>query len=209
MRIGLWGGSFNPPTIAHKALADFAFQALSLDRLLWIVSPQNPLKDATTLAPFPDRLAMVGQVLADRPAMTPSDIEQQLGSSYTISTVRHMRKQHPDDFLFTLMGTDNWQKFHLWGDDRAGIFDNVSIVIFKRPGYEGIMDFISSHEFKDRYVSSPDLLKPFGSWTVVENPQMDIAATKVRESMGNGVKHPHIAEETWGYIREKGLYRPK
>lgn len=208
-RIGLWGGSFNPPTIAHKALADFAFDALSLDALWWIVSPHNPLKDIKTLAPFQHRLAMVTQFLADRPHMLPNDLESGLGTSFTINTVRHIRQSHSDDTLFWFMGMDNWQNFHLWGDEHAHIFDYVSIVVLQRPGYGDVKDHLSSEEFKDRFVSDPQSLKPFGTWTVLENPIMDIASTYVRAAIAKGEKHAHITDEIWDYIQQNNLYSAK
>ena len=153
---------------------------------------------------------MVRLTLADRPSMQGSDIERRLGSSYTINTVRHFRREYPDDALFWFMGTDNWQKFHLWGDDHEQILDNVSIVVFQRPGYEGMADFPAVETFKDLFVPSVAELKPFGSWTIVDNPLMDMAATHVRasvpEALKTGVKSPFITQEVWDYIRAEGLY---
>ncbi len=209
MRIGFFGGSFNPPTIAHKALADFAFESCGLDRLMWIVSPHNPEKDIKTLAPFADRLAMVEQVLAYRPQMSPSDIEQNLGTSYTIHTVRKLRQKYPDDTLIWFMGTDNWEGFHLWGTDYEKILHNVSIVVLERPGYSNVETCLSSATFSDQHVTSPQDLKPFNSWTVLSNELMDVAATEVRKAAGLGIKHEHITDETWAYIVEHGLYGTK
>lgn len=209
MRIGLYGGSFNPPTIAHKALADFIFKSVNLDKLYWMISPQNPLKDPHTLAAFPHRLAMVQKILDGDPNMVASDLEERLGSSWTINTVRYLKNENPEDELYLFMGADNWLRFHEWGDDRAAIFDYVSIIVMPRPGYEGLMDCPSSHQFKDFFVSNVDQIKPTESWTILESPIIDVAATDVREAATHAEKHPHIEDAIWDYIVKHRLYGMK
>lgn len=209
-RIGLWGGSFNPPTIAHKALADFAAATLQLDDLWWVVCPQNVDKDPKTLAPFNHRVAMVEQVLRDRPHMRASRMEEGQKSTETIHTVRAARAMHPDDHLFFLMGTDNWKTFHMWGADYADILKYVSIVVFRRPGYDdGLDHFPASTQFAATRAADPQKLPPHGGWIVLENPQYDMAATMARQALAAGraadaagILHP----DTMAYIKREGLY---
>ena len=205
-RIGLWGGSFNPPTLAHKALADFVFSALSLDRLIWVVAPHNPEKDPTTLAPFAHRVAMVDQVLENEPQMTSSDIEQRNGSSWTIDTVKTLRKDHPDDTLIFIMGTDNWLGFHGWGEGFDKILHHVSIVILNRPGYDHNRTAQASGIFQSLEVSTPEQLKKAGSWCLVDNPLWDMAATRVRQAILNGEVSNDVAPATMAYIHQYQLY---
>lgn len=204
-RIGLFGGSFNPPTLAHKALADFVFSTLDLDMLLWVVAPHNPEKDPATLAPFRHRFEMVRRVLQDTPGMTPSDIEERNGSSWTIDTVRALRRDYPDQDLFLVIGADNWLRFHTWGDGFDEILSPVSIAIMQRPGFD-LTVAPSSGIFRDLQVSGPAQLKKANSWCFVENPLIDMAATQAREALKAGRTPDGLAPETLAYIRENGLY---
>lgn len=205
-RTGLFGGSFNPPTIAHKALADFAFSAAKMDRLLWVVTPHNPEKDPATLAPFPDRVNMVDLAIQGHPGMESCDIEQRLGSSYTLNTLKALRKEMPDDYLFFLMGTDNWLGFHTWDEDYKEIMDYASIIVLQRPGYDLASQAKASHLFQHQRVDQPDLLGKSGNWCIVENPQIDMAATYIRHAIQNGKTPEGIADNILEYIRAHDLY---
>lgn len=206
-RIALWGGSFNPPTIAHKALSLFTFNELRLDALYWIVSPHNPEKDIATLAPFKDRYVMVQQLLHDQPAMIACDIEETLGSSLTVNTVRVLRKQMPDNKLFFMMGGDNWLGFHQWAGGAQDILEQVSIIVLNRPGFDAIERAEATRIFADKRVDHPDKLTSAGSWYVLDNPSFDMSATQVRHALQEGQETQMIAPETLAYIQEHNLYK--
>jgi nicotinate-nucleotide adenylyltransferase len=205
-RIGLWGGSFNPPTLAHQALAEYAFSALNLHELLWIVTPHNPEKDVQSLAPFAHRLAMVKQVLVNDTRMQVSDIEQRLGSSLTVNTVKYFRECFAEDHLYFLMGADNWLGYHGWGQDRHDIFDYVSLIIFNRPGCGRLEEAAATREFAERRVDQPRELKKSGTWCLIDNPLYDISATTIRRQLTLGELPTDLAPETLKYIRIHGLY---
>lgn len=208
-KIGLFGGSFNPPTIAHKSLADYAFAALELDKLLWVVCPQNVDKNPKELAPFEHRMRMVELILADRPKMEASRIEENQKSTETIYTVRALRELYPDDHLFFLMGTDNWKTFHNWGHDYADILKEVSIVVLQRPQHEDLDDMPASKEFSIQRVTQFHDLNKSGNWTVLENPLYDMAATQAREALAAGrsaVAQELLHADTMAYIKREGLY---
>ena len=207
MRIGIWGGSFNPPTLAHKAMADEAFKLLQLDEMWWIVAPHNPLKDIATLAPFENRMEMVKLVLAPGSSMKASDLEQRLKSSITTNTLSHIRADYPEDSIFLLMGMDNWETLHLWGDDHPQLFGYASIAVFKRPGYSGFEKAPATLEFADKRVMSADEIKKSGSWYLMDNVQMDVAATRIRKSLSQGEIPDSIDPVVLDYIRQKGLYK--
>lgn len=206
-RFGFWGGSFNPPTIAHEALAHFIVEKLALDRLFWVVSPHNPEKDVATLAPFNHRFQMVKNITDQYDTFNVTDIEQRNNSSWTIDTVRSLRQEYPHDALFFMMGTDNWLGFHNWGRDYEQILDNVSLVILNRPGYESAHKAESSRIFKDVQVTNPSLLQKAGTWCIVDNPSFDMAATNVREALQRGEKPEQIASHTLDYIEQNNLYQ--
>lgn len=208
-RIALWGGSFNPPTIAHKSLAEYAFKALSLDYMYWIVSPHNPEKDIATLASFQDRFAMVEGLLKDKAQMEASDIEQFLGSSLTTNTVTALRNQMPEDHLFFMMGADNWLGFYNWSGSPAEILEKVSIIVLNRPGYQQIEASESSRIFSIQQVFSTEDLRKSGTWYVLDNPSMDISATNARKELSEEKIPEMLAPETLDYIINHGLYKEK
>ncbi len=113
-RIGLLGGSFNPPHEGHLYISQVALRMLGLDALWWLVSPGNPLKDAKEYAPLSARLSACEGMLANEPHMLATDIEQTLGTTRSFDTLTALRSHFTaTDFVF-LMGSDSAQNFHLW-----------------------------------------------------------------------------------------------
>jgi nicotinate-nucleotide adenylyltransferase len=113
MRVGLYGGSFNPVHEGHAHVAETAMTRLGLDRVIWLVSPQNPLKSRRETAPLADRIAGVRSVIR-RHVMTASDIETRLGSQYTIDTLRLLKARYPGVHFVWIMGADSLKDFHKW-----------------------------------------------------------------------------------------------
>jgi nicotinate-nucleotide adenylyltransferase len=111
MRVGLMGGSFNPAHAGHLHVAETARVRLGLDRVVWLVSPGNPLKSAAP--PLGLRIASARGV-ARGPSMVVSDAEARLGSRFTIDTVRLLKARHPGVRFVWLMGGDNLASFHRW-----------------------------------------------------------------------------------------------
>lgn len=132
MRVGLLGGSFNPAHDGHAHVAETAMAALGLQKVLWLVSPQNPLKDTSQTAPLAKRIASA-KAFARRPGMTVTGIEADLGSPYTIDTIRWLKRRYPAVRFFWLMGSDNLQSLNLWRDWRE-IPLEVEVVVVARPG---------------------------------------------------------------------------
>ena len=104
LRIGLLGGSFNPAHEGHVAISEQAIRRLRLDRVWWLVSPQNPLKTAAGMAGFEERRASA-EAIADHPRIEVSDLEQRLGLRYSIDTLRWLRARHRADLVW-LIGAD-------------------------------------------------------------------------------------------------------
>jgi nicotinate-nucleotide adenylyltransferase len=102
MRVGLFGGSFNPAHEGHRHVAETALRRLDLDRVVWLVSPQNPLKRADETAPLAARMASA-RALATGPAMIVSDLETRIGTRWTIDTLRALTARHPGTDIFRLM----------------------------------------------------------------------------------------------------------
>jgi len=132
MTVGLFGGSFNPPHIGHRHVADLALKRLRLDRIWWLVTPGNPLKDVNGLPPLPQRLAAVRRT-ASHPRAVVTGLEADLGTRYTVDLVRSLRRRAPHVRFVLLIGADNWASFHRWGGWRD-IADQVAIAVIDRPG---------------------------------------------------------------------------
>lgn len=134
-RIGLLGGSFNPAHRGHRRISLDAMRALGLDEVWWLVSPGNPLKPAAGMAPLAARLG-AAKAMARRAPIRASAIEADLGTRYTIDTIRALRRRYPRTRFIWLMGTDNLAQFHRWRDWR-GIARAVPIAVVARPAYSG------------------------------------------------------------------------
>jgi nicotinate-nucleotide adenylyltransferase len=113
MRVGLLGGSFNPAHAAHRAVSLMALKRLHLDRVWWLVSPGNPLKDNKQLPPLGDRLERARAIAAD-PRIDVTAIEATLGTVFSHDTVAKLRARYPDVRFVFLMGADNLTQFHRW-----------------------------------------------------------------------------------------------
>ena len=134
MRIGLFGGSFNPIHYGHIRLARQLLALAALDEVWFVVSPQNPLKQQTDLLDDDLRLQMVEMALQREKGLRASDIEFRLPRpSYTWNTLQKLRQEHPDDEFTLLIGGDNWERFPLWyrADD---IVRDYNIVVYPRTG---------------------------------------------------------------------------
>lgn len=131
-RIGLLGGSFNPPHAAHRQISLIALKRLRLDAVWWLVSPGNPLKDNARLPPLAERLALARQV-ARHPRIRPTGLEAQFGTRFTVDTLARLRRRWPADRFVWLMGADNLAQFHRWKHWRQ-IARLVPIAVVDRPG---------------------------------------------------------------------------
>lgn len=133
-RVGLLGGSFNPAHRGHRQLSLAAIDALALDELWWLVSPGNPLKDGTDMAPYEARIESA-EVIAHGTPIRVSDFEREAGTRYTIDTLRALLGENPDDRFIWLMGADTVAEFHRW-KDWCDIARLVPIAVLPRPGYD-------------------------------------------------------------------------
>lgn len=130
MKIGLFGGSFDPPHEGHLHVAEAAKRRLGLDRIWWLVSPQNPLKPRQA-GDMERRVAAVER-LANRPGMVVTDLESRLGCNRTIDLVETLQRRYPGVHFVWLMGADNLRSFHRWGQWRK-IFDSIPVAVISRP----------------------------------------------------------------------------
>src|ERR1700742_1201024 len=132
MTIGLFGGTFNPPHEGHRHASLVAMTRLGLDRVWWLVTPGNPLKDNDTLPPLEMRVA-AAQEAADHPRIVVTGIEAAIHTRYTYDTVRWLTRRCPDVTFIWIMGADNLASFHRWQHWR-GIAQTLPIAVVARPG---------------------------------------------------------------------------
>jgi nicotinate-nucleotide adenylyltransferase len=132
---GLLGGSFNPAHGGHRSISLLTMAALGLDELWWLVSPGNPLKPKAGMAPLPARLASA-QRMARGTRIRATAIERELGTRYTIDTLKRLVRRYPKRRFIWLMGSDNLVQFHQWRAWRD-IARLMPIAVIARPGYDG------------------------------------------------------------------------
>lgn len=157
---GLLGGSFNPAHRGHRNLSRHAARLLGLAEVWWLVSPGNPLKPAKGMAPLPLRVRSARRASRGLPIRVTA-IERDLGTRYTVDTMRALVRRFPDRRFIWLMGADNLQQFHRWRDWR-GIARGVTIAVVARPGYDRPAQATRAMGWLRRYVRPAGQA---GQWT--------------------------------------------
>ena len=135
MRIGVFGGSFDPPHAAHLAVARAAFQQLNLDRILWVPALQTPHKDVSS-TPFDHRIGMVRALVGGEPGTEVSEIESTLSSpSYTLHTLNALKLRMEGNHSWHLIiGADNWAIFQSWHQPES-VLKEASLAVYPRQGF--------------------------------------------------------------------------
>jgi nicotinate-nucleotide adenylyltransferase len=131
--IGLLGGTFNPPHEGHRRISLIALKRLGLDRLWWMVTPGNPLKDVAALPPLEERMRRAAETAA-HPQIDVSGAEQMFRTRYTADLISIVRKRAPKIRFVWVMGSDNLAGLHRWEDWRS-IARSVPIAVINRPGF--------------------------------------------------------------------------
>ena len=169
IKTGIFSGSFNPVHIGHVALANYLCEFAGFDEIWFVVTPNNPLKDASSLIDDRLRLEMVKIAIAGYPKFRASDVEFLLPKpSYTITTLRTLKKEHPERDFKLIIGSDNWLIFPRWKEADA-ILNEFGIIIYPREGYE--CDSLAA--------------LPHGA-TFVDAPIFDVSSTFIREALSAG-----------------------
>ena len=183
VRIGLLGGSFNPPHEGHRHASELALKSLRLDYVWWLVSPQNPLKPEHGMERFADRLA-AAQAFARHPKIIVSGIEARLGTPFTVDTLKKLKRRFPQARFVWLMGSDNLLQIPRWRAWQE-IFRLLPVAVVARPGSalssrvsKAATRFKTAFKPADRHfavTSAP-------AWTVIEGRRNPLSATMLRAS---------------------------
>lgn len=197
-RIGIYGGTYNPPHNGHTAAAKYALQALGLQKLLVIPSCISPHKTLPRDSATPEqRLKMLDLALSDTPGIEVSDIELCRGSvSYTYETVEILKAQYPETQLILFMGTDMFLSFDKWKNPDK-ILANAALAVFYRGDpneKEKIQEKKASFEANGATIY------------LVENPITEISSTDLRRMLVFGCAAPFIHTDVLSFIHQEGLY---
>ncbi len=189
MKIGLYFGSFNPIHTGHLIIASHILNESSLDRVWFVLSPQNPFKNSETLLNEYNRFHLVQKAIEQDTRLRASDIEFSLPKpSYTSHTLTYLSEKYPAHEFSIIMGSDSFQNLGKWKNAEF-IIRNYPILVYKRPGFE--IDNIPGVRIE-----------------IMKAPLLEISATHIRELIRNGksIKYlvPEVVEEE---IAAGGYYR--
>jgi nicotinate-nucleotide adenylyltransferase len=184
MRIGLLGGSFNPPHDAHVEISLAALKRLGLDQVWWLVTPGNPLKDASKLPNLTERVQAAKDLIAKHPRIEVTGFAGGKASPYTIDLVTELKRRFPAVNFVWLMGADNLAGFHRW---RAWeqIFKLMPIAVLDRPGFRlkarasQAAQRFSAYHVDESDASGLAQLEP-PAWTVLSHRLSTLSSTKLR-----------------------------
>ncbi|MGH1574617.1 nicotinate-nucleotide adenylyltransferase [Methylobacterium sp. P31] len=186
MRIGLYGGSFNPAHLGHRHVTLMALRRLGLDRVWWLVSPGNPLKSRSALPPVEVRCAQAHRI-ARHPRIAVSGIEAALGVRFTVQTLRHLTRRCPGVHFVWIMGADSLGTFHRWkgADEIARL---VPIAVIDRPGWT--MTPLSARAARrlagariPEEAASTLALRAPPAWTFLHGPRSPLSSTQIRDAI--------------------------
>jgi len=185
MVVGLFGGSFNPPHPGHALVAEIAIRRLGLNQLWWMVTPGNPLKSRSALAPLSERIALSEAILHD-PRIKVTAFEQSMGVPYTATTLKRVRERNPHVHFIWIMGADSMRTFHRWQKWQE-IARTLPIAVIDRPG--STLAYLSSkmaRTFDYARVDEDDARalwrKPAPAWTFIHGRRSALSSTELRQA---------------------------
>jgi len=191
MKLGILGGTFDPPHLGHLVLADQCARSLALDRVLFIPAWQPPHKLDRNNTPFNIRMEMVDAAIGGNSLFERFDIEGQRGGiSYTVDTISQLKASRPGHQFHLLMGQDSLADMPNWKDPKR-IIDMVRLGVYRRRGH---------------YAQTPDWLE--GRVDIVDGPQIDVSSTELRKYLSSRTEMRYlILEAVMEIIKREGLYQ--
>lgn len=182
-KIGLLGGSFDPPHRGHLYISLEAKKILNLDEVWWLITPQNPLKISKP-AKYSERLRNSKKITKNMPIKI-KEIEKKIKSKYSYETIKYLKNHYKNIKFFWLMGADNLINFHQWQKWQK-IIKDMPIVIFRRYGYNTkALKSTTSNIYKNFRINKKKLsdsdFKNLPAWVIVENKEIKISSTEIRK----------------------------
>jgi nicotinate-nucleotide adenylyltransferase len=197
-RIGVFGGTFDPPHLGHLILASEARAQLRLDRLLWVLTAAPPHKLGQAISALEDRLAMLKLALNGEKGFEISRVDiDRPGPHYTTDTLQLLRQQNPGATLVFLIGEDSLRDMSTWHEPALVVAECDEIGVMQRPG---VKTDLTRLELQIPGISSK--VRP------VHAPLLEIASNEIRRRVAEGRPFRYfVPEEVYRYIEEKELYR--
>ncbi len=196
-RLGILGGTFDPPHIAHLVMADQARSQLNLSRVLVVLAGQPPHKLGRPVTPIEHRLTMTQLAIADNASLALSRVEvDRPGPHYTADTLAMLRAAHPEDDLYLLIGSDSLRDLTAWRDP-ARVIAQARLAVMRRPDAEPDMRALE--------VALPEISARI-EW--VDAPWLDVSSHDIQRRVRAGLSIRHLVPAAVErYIVEHGLYR--
>lgn len=191
--VGLYFGSFNPIHVGHLIIANAMLQHGGMDEVWFVVSPQNPFKQRSTLLADHHRMAMVRRAVDDNYRLKACDVEMHLPvPSYTVVTLAALEERYPEQQFSLIMGSDNLDNFDKWRNYQY-ILDHYNIYVYPRPGHD-----------LNRWQGHPAITM------VSQCPQLEISSSYIRAQIEAGRSVQYLlTEPVWQYCTEMHFYEKK
>ncbi len=194
MKIGIYGGTFNPPHLGHLVVAERVRTELELDSIIFIPTFISPHKQEGESGVPLDRLRMTKLAIVDNERFESSDFEINGKSiSYTVKTLEYLQRTRPNDTFYLLIGMDNYLTFHLWKEPKK-ILEIVTLVVMNRPGYPKQVN---------------EVLGTLNT-VFVDVPNIDVSSSDIRGrvELGKSIRYL-VPASVESYILDKGLFKEK
>jgi len=186
---GLFFGSFNPIHTAHLKIAEYFIENTVIEKVEFVVSPQNPFKKDKDLLGTELRLELVTLAVEGYAKLSCSDVELSLSSpSYTINTLEYLESHEPNQQYCIIMGTDNLQNFEQWKDYQR-ILDNYQIYVYPRKGSDG-----------GSMVNNPNV-------HLIDSPLLEVSASEIRARLSSEEAKQWLPQKVFQKIQEEGYYK--
>jgi len=188
-KIGLFFGSFNPIHIGHMVIASWFVEFTDIDKVWFVVSPQNPFKEKKSLLDDHHRLAMARIAVDDDARFQVSDIEFKMPKpSFTIDTLTYLEEKYPEKKFVLLTGSDQLPTFDKWKNPER-LLELYQMYVYVRPGYTG-----------SKYDNHPGI-------RIFETPLLDVSSTFIRQSIKEKKDIRYLLPiKVWGYMKEMHFY---
>jgi nicotinate-nucleotide adenylyltransferase len=199
-RLGIFGGTFDPPHLGHLILAAEAIDQLKLERLLWVLTPDPPHKLDRNITPLHHRVDMLSAALAGNSHFELSKVDiKRTGPHFAVDTVRILTERQPEIAWVYLMGGDSLQDFHTWRSPVELVRMITILGVMVRPGVRIDLDDL------DRKVPGIGV-----KVKIISAPLIDVSASDIRQRVMDGKPYRYfVTPDVYQIILERGLYRLK
>jgi len=198
MRIGIFGGTFDPPHIGHLILASEAIDQLKLDKVMWLVTADPPHKQDQFISPITDRISLVRAALKGNPSFEISRVEiDRPGPHYALDTVKILKEQYPEAEWIYLIGADSLRDLPTWHKPDELIDQIDGLGVMRRHDIE-----LDMHELDARFANLAKKLK------FIDTPLVEISSSQIRERAAQGRPYRYfVPNDVYEFIEKRQLYR--